>query len=94
MRKATVTPKATELALETRANALYEKTNCPQPSPALTTIERLAEPAAEDMFGPEYCSCDVYIVTLANCNGPLAVYEFAIDGEDSELWPVLEVEPI
>jgi hypothetical protein len=46
------------------------------------------------MFGPEYHSCNVYVVTLANCNGPLAAYQFAIDGEDSELWPVLEGEPI
>jgi hypothetical protein len=94
MRIATVTPQATESALEARAIALYFENNGPQPSTALTTIERLAEHEAEDMFGPEYYYCDTYIVTLANCNGPLAAYQFAIDGDNSELWPVLEVEPV
>jgi hypothetical protein len=93
MRIATVTPHAADLALKTRANALYAENNGPQPSAALTKIERLSEHEAEDVFGPEYHSCDVYLVTLANCNGPLAAYEFAIDGDISELWPVLEVEP-
>jgi hypothetical protein len=86
-------PKAIESALETRAFALYAENYGPQPSQAMTTIERLAEHEAEDMFGPEYHSCEVFIVTLANCNGPLAAYEFAIDGDNSDLWPVLEVEP-
>jgi hypothetical protein len=86
-----MTPQATESALEARAKTLHDES--PQPSTALTTIERLAEYEAEDMFGPEYHSCDVYIVKLPNCNGPLAAYEFAIDGDNPELWPVLEVEP-